>query len=417
MPDVTYNPDGKINFHISPDEIKEMLHFFPVSRIKEIAKKNDENKIGILIAIKTEQDDEKKRVENDLINALNNFLNSKNLTGAFNIIVLGKSDASKIDNTNWSEILVKKKAHLIIYGMVTKRSNKGINSYSLKLEAGVVHKPIPVVLSRLLSNEFAQLFPRERYFPVDDELLGFEVTTEWLGLSVEYMIGVAFYVSGNFGPAFLIFNDLQEKLNNISKSKDVEAIIQLKAKVPGRLVESSLSICAFLYNLYSYKRDKNLISEAKIFLNVIEHYSPREKRMKGLESIYYVLVEEDIDRALKAQKEAQDEIKSYNLGFLYFMKDQISEGIRMYQKAFKREIPLKTLIELEAFIQEYINKYPDKTQLYFASAIVNYKGKGDLKLAIEDFKKFIKLAGDEEKYSELVRLSKTYVQELLRKIS
>jgi hypothetical protein len=408
---------GGAAFEFTIKDIKDFLYEIPLSKIKDLMKSNnDKDKIGILVAIKTEHDDEKQRVENDLIRELNNFLNSKNLNGIFKISILDKNETSKIDNTNFGVTLKKKNSHLIIYGIVKKRSNKGVSGYSLKLEAGVAHNPIPVVLSGILSSEFSQLFPRERYFPIGDELLGFEVTAEWLGLSIEYMIGVAFHVSSNFGASFLIFSDLQQKLSNISKSADIEAVKQLKVKVPARLVDISLSICALLYNIYSYKRDKKLIAEAKTFLDIIDKYNPSEERMKNLASIYYLLVEENVDRALEVQKEVKgDPIQPYNLGFLYFMKEQIHEGMIMYLKALKREVSSKVFIDLESFIDEYINKYPNKIQLYFASAIINYRGKEDFKLARKDFKIFIKLAKSNIKYAELVRLSKIYMQELLRK--
>ena len=79
MPDITYSQKGnvpEIKAHISIEEIKEMLQS-PIERIKELTKKNTKDKIGILVAIKTENNEERKRVENDIAHELNNFLNSK----------------------------------------------------------------------------------------------------------------------------------------------------------------------------------------------------------------------------------------------------------------------------------------------------------------------------------------------------
>lgn len=410
-------PDGRKSFEISPDEVKQFLQT-PLSKIKEmVGKKNiDKNKIGIVVAIATEDEEERKRVENDITKELNNFLNSQSLIGLFDIILLSQKEAEKIDNTNWQEILKSKKGSLIVFGRVYKRGGK-VKNYAVKLEAGVIHNPIPVFLSKLISQEFSQLFPREQYFPVDDELLGFEVTADWIGLSVEYMVGIAFFVSSNLGPAFAILIDLNKKLKSFDNSQNITAIDQLKRKVPDRLVEVSLSICAFLYNTYSLKRDQRIIVDAKKYLDIISQYRPDEGKMKALEAIYYFLIEEDVDKAIAAFDKVDDPLKPYNLAFLYFFKDDVVQGLRYYKRALKRDLSGNVKNELEIFITETIDRYPDKYQLLFARAFINYKCRGDYKLAMEDFRKFIdKAYYEEKKYEELLRRSVIYNQELSRKI-
>lgn len=408
-------PDGKQSIDITIQDIKDLLEF-PIKKIKDLSKKNNKGKIGIIIAISTEEEDEKNRVDNDLVKELNKFLNSKNLIGVFNIIVLNKKEAEKIDSSNWINVVRSHSAHVIVYGHVSKRNKGGIKNYSLKFEAGVVHSPIPVVLSKLLSAEFSSLFPRERFFPVDDDLLGFEITAEWISLAVEYMVGVAFFVSRNLGLAFKIFSDLKEKLDNVSKIKDVEAIEQFKLKVPQRIIEVSLSICDFLYTTYSYKRDKNFIIETKKYLDVINSYNQEETRVKHFASIYYFLIEKDVVKAIQELRQFNDPLQPYNMGFLYFFKDEIEVGLRYYFKALKREVPSKSLIDIESFISDTLDDYPTKLQLYFSRGLINYKGKEDLKLALEDFKKFNSMAKNNPKYVELIRLSAIYVKEIYRSI-
>lgn len=418
MPEIEFNPsDGKIKGRITIDEIKELFHSLPTSRLKNFIKKNTKDKIGIVIAIKTEDGAVKKRVENDLVDGLNKFLNSKNLNGVFNIIVLGKSESSKINNVNWEKILREKKSHLIVYGSVLKRKNKGAENYVLRLEAGIVHNPIPVHLSRVISNEFASLFPRERNFPEDDELLGFEITAEWIGFVTQYMIGVAFYISGNPGHSFLILNDLLDKLRAVSKVKNISAVEELKKRVPLRLVEISISICQLLYNLYVAKKDKEFILETKNYLDVIEKFSPADDRIAEVSSIYYFLIEGDMRKAIERGRFSRYPTKPYNLGFLYFMMDDIDSGIRYYKSAFKRKITPQTLMEMESFIVDSIHTHPKKIQLHFSLGVINYKGKEDFALALNDFKKFIKAARGKKKYNQLSRLAMSYVSELKKKVN
>ncbi|HEX6976763.1 MAG TPA: hypothetical protein VF185_00185 [Patescibacteria group bacterium] len=410
------NPTGaEASLEVDPDEIKSFLAG-SFSKIINHNKKNPRNKIGILIAVSSEDNDEKKHIDNDLISELNKFLNSKNLAGLFNIISLDTKEAKEIDNTNWQKAVSRHKAHLIVYGHISKRNVNGIKNYSLKLEAGIVHNPIPIILSDLLSSEFAGIFPRERYFPTNDDLLGFEITTEWMGLSLEYMIGVALYVSRNLGLAYTLFEELDKKLNNISKTKGIEAVKHLKVKVPQRTIEVSLSICDFLYTTYSRKRDKKFIVDTRKYLDTIIKYNPKEKRAKNFLAIYYFLIENNAKKAIVCLKDLKDPIQPYNMGFLLFFIDEIHQGLRHYNRAFKRRIPSKALIDAESFMEETLNDDPTKVQIKFAMGLINYRGKEDYTLALEDFKNFVKTSKNNNRYPELLRLSKIYIQEIIKKI-
>ena len=380
------------------------------SFVKDLERKNKKEKIGIVVGIITEEDDERNRVDNDLIKEVNNFLNSKNLAGLFNIIKLDNEESKKIDNQNWLKVLEKFNAHLIIYGSVYKR-NAG-TGYSLKLEAGIRHEPIPVIVSNILSNDFASIFPRQRFIPKADDLLGFEITAKEIGLVAQYMVGVALLVSGYLPHSFTILTSLKEKIDSIT-TKEIQILDQLRDKTKNRIVDVSINICFFLYGLYSLQRDIKFIKDSKSYIDIIRRNSPLNNSVKHLEAIYYFLVDNNVNKAISTLLSFDDPLKPYNLGFLYFFKGDIAQGMKSYKKAFKRGIPGKTANELEIFVSDILEKYPEKYQLFFVRALINYRIRGDFKLALDDFKTFINKA--RYKYPDLIRLSEIYRQEIHKK--
>lgn len=399
---------GAIEFTIQ--DIKDLLHeSVSIPYIKVLRKRNGNNKIGILIAIFTEEEESQNRLDNDLIRDLKSTINSLNITPLFNIIQLDNVEAKKIDNENWIKYLKKYNSSLIIYGYVSKRNSK--SGYSIKLEAGVVHNPIPHIVSQVLSIDFASLFPRKKFIPEADDLLGFEITAKEIAFVAQYMVAVALFVSGLFGPAFNLFNALALQLN--SGGHDMG---RLKLKVGDRIADVSRSACYFLYDLYSLKRDKKLIRETKVYIDAFNQYKPQDVSLKNLEAMYYFIIESDADKAISVLSSFDMPVKVYNLAFLYFYINDIKNGLRVYKKAVKREVSERTKNELEVFISEAIEGNPQKKQLYFARGFLNYKARKDLRLSLEDFKNVINCCYYDEKYKEIVRLSTIYCQEIRRLI-
>ncbi|MDO8657417.1 MAG: hypothetical protein Q7K55_01655 [Candidatus Levybacteria bacterium] len=409
---ITKNTDGSISADIKVQDIKDILGIIPWSPIRNFLKRNKEDKIGIIIGITTEKEDEKNRVDNDLIKGVNNFLNANNLVGLFKIKSLDEEESKNIDNQNWLKVLEKYKSHLIIYGHVSKRNAE--KEYSLKLEAGVRHRPIPLIVSNILSSEFANLFPRQRFIPVTNDLLGFEITAKEIALVTQYMVGVALFMSGYLGFSFQVLSSLNDKIGSIL-SENIQILVPLKQKTQDRIVDISKSICFFLYGLYSLKRNIEFIRDSKSYIDIINRDRSSEKSVKHLESMYYFLIDNNVDKAIAALCSFDDPLKPYNLAFLHFFKNDFNQGMRYYKKAFKRDISGRTKNDLEIFISDTLEKYPEKYQLLFARALINYKCRGDFRLALDDFKDFIDKACSEDKYVELNRLSLIYIKEINRK--
>lgn len=402
-----------LGFEFTVQDAKDLLkEGVSSSFVQDLRRRNKKHKIGIVVGITTEENDERNRVDNDLIKEINNVLNSKNLAGLFNIIKLDNEESKKIDNQNWLKKLEKLEAHLIIYGSVYKRNAE--TGYSLKLDAGVRHEPIPAIVSNILSNDFASIFPRQRFIPKANDLLGFEITAKEIGLIAQYMVGVALFVSGYLGPSFIILTSLKEKIDSIT-TKEIHTLDQLRDRTKDRIVDVSINICFYLYNLYSLERNIDFIKDSKSYIDIVNRDRPLSNSVKHLESIYYFLVDNNIDKAISTLLSFDDPLKPYNLGFLYFFKEDIAQGLRYYKKAFKRDISGKTANELEIFVSDILEKYPEKHQLLFARALINYKIRGDFKLALDDFKIFINKVSSKHEYPELIRLSEIHLQEIHKK--
>lgn len=150
--------------------------------------KNAKNKIGVLVAVTTESRKEYVKLRADLISKIKEVVRIKRKENIFNVIELPEYYSSKIqDHPSSIKALEKAGAHFIIYGSCKKRMEQGINNYFMNLEATVLHKPIPQIISNKFSQEFAELFPRKVIFPIENEISGFEITKDLIGFVARYI--------------------------------------------------------------------------------------------------------------------------------------------------------------------------------------------------------------------------------------
>jgi len=265
------------------------------------------------------------------------------------------------------------------------------------------------------SKEFAELFPKRWTFPTDDELFGFEITQKWISLVSKYVVSIAAFISFDYYLSYKILKGLNEEISEITDTSGINAINEIAKRVPRRLSEVSVSICKRLNYYFAKTRKKNHIKDQNEYLILLKKIDPDNYIGHLARAIYEFLINDDIDKAINEVsnvKNPPDSTWLYNLAFLNAYKGDLTDAKRMYHKAFKGYVPSNVIFDTESFISDEIKSNPDKYQLYFARAYINYKAKGDYDLAIQDFKKFIELDKDKNKYEECVKLSKVYLEEI-----
>lgn len=375
--------------------------------------KNVKDKIGIVIAVVTENKKEYSQLKSDLVLRFKQSIETRNLGNFFNVIELPDYYASKIQDYPSSLMALEKtRAHFIVYGVCKKRLEGGKRHYFIISEATVIHKPIPKIISDKLSREFAELFPRSVRFPETNELSGFEITKEWMSFVARYIIGIAAFLSGDFTLSFNLFKELHDELK--STKIDIVQIKKLKTRMPQRISESALALLGRLYFVYRKTKNKSLLSEMKPFLDILKNIDPNNYPAHLLRGIYLFLVERNVKEALKEIKKSRNSLDAtwrYSEAFLFAYEGNLNKAEKSYKRAFKSEVTSDIIFQTEEFIYNVLEIEPEKHQLWYCLGMINWQAKGDKILAGGAFGKFLNYGGNSV-YSEQKRKVKQYLKQL-----
>lgn len=88
-------------------------------------------------------------------------------------------------------------AHLIIFGQCRVRLHRGQATYVLDLQEAVRHAPVPPEVSAQLSQDMRLALPNKMLIPVANEVEGFEITKDVVGIAAQYTLGIASLLSGD----------------------------------------------------------------------------------------------------------------------------------------------------------------------------------------------------------------------------
>ena len=353
--------------------------------------KNKKN-LGILIAITTENKEEYTHLKNDLIDKIRNTIEKHGMDKTFCVLELQEFRSKQIKNQTLAlHHLKKTKCDLIIYGLCKRRFNKeGGESYYIDAEAAVIHDPIPKIIGDQFSREFAELFPRKVTFQTKEEILGFEVTQQWMSVVARYIIAITLNFSKNFDESLLIFQELSEELK--SSNFNIEQINKLNSRMPKWIVVNSLNILNKKYFIYRKFKEFKFLEEMEPFLKLVSKIDPSNYHAHLMRAVFLFLAKRDVAGAKKEIKKSKNNIDvswRYSHAFLAAYEGNLDVAEKQYKKAFKCVVTADSLFQIEEFIYDVLAIEPDKCQLWYCIGMLNWKIKEDNKLATEAFNKFL----------------------------
>ncbi len=372
------------------------------------------NEIGILIAIKTDNEKVKIRLKNDFIKNITNEM--KSVSSNISILTLSEYHCEKLENSNnknlWQKYHYKSKAKLIIAGYADTRSHLNQDCYYLKLEESVSHSPIGKNISQVLVNEMINSFPRETLIPLNDEFFGFKLVSNLFGIASKYILGIACIYSSNFELALnyhlsLLAYKYDENTNipNIKKLlQNTKSFVSQEAVILAR--------CAYLQN--------NNLSEMKRYLEISKK---NEKSINYflLNGINSFLLNNDLKTAKQSILEAKklnnrDYTWAYSMGFLLAYEGDLSEAYHYYKLAFNNITSIATHIECEIFLRNIIEREPGKIQLWYCLGLIYYFSHEDYILAKDSFIEFKNKAIESKHFLDIIKYVDSYLDRIEKKL-
>lgn len=384
-----------------------------------IIPKNKTGHVGIVISIDSENEEERRVIESDLIRAMVSAFDDSKCHVKFKIIQLPPWHASRISDADAARIYLKKcRAHLLIYGIAKERVVNKKPSHFIKIRQIAAHAPIDISMSKSISDEMSSVMPGNILVDRENELIGLEITSLWIAEAAKYFIAIASMASQNF--------DLSESLLVDLKSSKFLARVDGSPAIPKlrQLVIFRLADVYFLKsrNAHNRWRKSRLISDLdETYLYIEKSYLTDQRYIYNYrlgKAIWHFCRQNNVNSAVIEIDKCRGSVDAswrYSLAFLESFNGNLDRAIDIYNKAFKRPAQPHVLFEVEEFITWVLGNNPEKYQLYFCLGLINMKGKHDKLLAIKDFQIFLEKC-EANKHEKARRLVNQYVQQLKREI-
>lgn len=380
--------------------------------------RNTKNKVGIVVAIFSENENERQKIKADFISKLKSDFQQEGILNFCNIIFLKNHFSKKIKESSnpreklW-KINKKIKAHFYVWGDVKKRPDGAEGEkYFLNFQGYVVHKPISQNLSQEISKDFSKVLPREVNFLEQRSFKGFEASAKLVHLAAKYIIGIAAFVSHDPQLAFRLHNGLKDQFNIL---KPLPPHLQdIKSRIPLLISDESLWIA-----MWYYYENKD-INSTKFYLAKSLSENNNNYGAWLFKAIIDFMIDKNIGEAFKSIERAENFSKNalewrYSKAFLYFWKEDYEKAIKLCQKIKQQsyQTEASTLDDVRKFNLDLLAEANPRVQLYFWIGYLSFFKQNNLPNALQDFENFEKFANsDNSKMSILKQKSSAYLRDI-----
>ncbi len=315
--------------------------------------KTPKNKIGFLISIATSNEDDAKKVKEDLVVPLKQLVKTGKTGKSFHFMELPQHLAEQILDPDQAQIIrAKSGAHFMLFGRMRKRLlDDGKLHHFFDFEGAVAHKPISDQVSKSLAVEFAELLPRKVQILPENDLFSFQFTSEWAEIVAKYIIGIAAACSGDIFYAEELYDDVSDRLNNHDKLFPVYS--KLTERLPIRKAEIYEAMATSIHRQWAVSYDPELMPQIKNWLDKIEPSQQSRSAVLNLKAICAFAIDKNADTAIdfikKLEKRANP-IWNLNMAFLYGFKKDLKHSIQQYRAAAQQSIQIDIINQVENFL-------------------------------------------------------------------
>lgn len=391
--------------------------------------KNKTNKVGIVVALTTENDKEKTRLKTDLLRRLGDLILDDHLEDWVTLIPLNNHQSKTIIPTlrahakavsltsdgsydpkkekYWTKIKKKINGHLYIFGHVSE-GQVGENKYFLDTNAFVLHPPLLPEVRKELSLDFVDVWSQQVNFLEKIEKVGFEFTANYWYTAAQYIIGCAAFASTDVTTALRLHESVQKRIG-ILKFRPTFARTQKRLN---ELLGAEHSILANYHTLQGEPQ------KAQEHLNKCLAADPKNYSghlIKARQEFF----EGNPKKALKtiealSRDAGRDRTWMYSQAFLLMYLERFDKALAAYRKianySFDNEVE-HIVPQIISFNESQLVREPNKIQSHFILGFIKLKKHINYPEALEHLETFIEKA-TESKYRLVLEEAKRCVDEL-----
>jgi hypothetical protein len=379
---------------------------------------NKRTKLGVLIAITSENKKQKIRIKNDFVKQLKELIQQNGLSDLINIIHLDQAKSksfirtiSKKDSQKkaWQKISKKIKAHFYIYGDIKERMD-GNNKYFLDLSSTIIHYPFNPLKKTAMSNSINEVWIKNHIIEENLEFKGFKITAELTFYGVRYIIGMAAFLSGDPYLALQLHENLYDDLESQKKLNKISPKFAFKLK-------SLISDECLVISRHQLESTKDYNS-ARAYLKKSTSFSNENYGGLLLKAILEYSLDKNPNKALKTIERAKayckgDATWKYSKAFLLFNLKKFQEGYSVYENIARNKFPMEIdrINQVIRFNEELLKSQPDHIQSIFIIGYLYLKKLENAPLALESLEKFLEKAKHKEDYFFLIDKAKQLLKE------
>jgi tetratricopeptide (TPR) repeat protein len=354
--------------------------------------KTQNGKLGFVISIACDDEKTAHLIRADFILTLRKLLRAGRLGKTFQVIEIPQHHAiSIVDMDDAQRVRIAARAQFMLYGRVRQRQVNSKDHHYLELDGVVAHKPIPLEISKRLSEEFSELLPRKIVIPKDNDLLAFQFTSDWTQLVAKYIIGVAASVSADLDYAEQLYLDVQERV--AVSPVNFPVIAKLRERVPKCIADIYKTRAHHAYILWAKTKEDGAMDLIGNFLAKIDQEKYGDYQLFNLHAIYAFVHDHDTGAAIewlnKIRSSDRESVWHLNMAFLYAYDGKLRLALSHYRKALATEINPEVIGLIEDFVCHFISVESEKYHLYYCLGFFNWKFKGDTLQAAKDFREFL----------------------------
>jgi hypothetical protein len=354
--------------------------------------RSPQEKVGFVVALFAESREEYNQVSCDFVDKLRELLSDDSLKYRFSFAALPKYYAQQIKNADDARVFVQKtRARFFLYGKARVRNVQGKPRHVLNLHGLVVHSPIAEEEQKNFTAEFSTLLPPDNIFiGMENDLAGFDFTSEWVNVVARYIIGVAAYYSYDFEYARSLFESLWPERQKFPK--DFPAMALIRKRLPVRLPEVYRILIHQLQLQWTKNWDPEIQEKVKPYLDRLQEIAPDDYFGHIVRAYWYFVACRDMRRAqaeIDACRGNRDATWRFSEAFLTAYRGDLVTAEHRYRDAFKRCRDGRLPLQIEDFIVRTLNQEPEKVQLHYFLGLINFLYKRDMESAMKDFQTFL----------------------------
>lgn len=376
------------------------------------APKTPSNKVGFLVSIYCSDEDDLKKIKEDLLIPLKQHIKGGKSGSIFHFMELQQHLAEEcIDTLEAQKIRIQSGAQFMLFGRVRKRIGEdGKQHYFFDLEGAVSHASVSEGVSKRLAEEFSELLPRKVEVLSENDLFSFQFTSDWAGIVAKYIIGIAAAISGDILYAEKLYDDVALSLADINGSFPI--FLKLKERLPIRKAEIYEAMASAWHKEWTIDYDHKKMQNVYTWIQKVDIQQKNRPGILGLYAICEFVLNQNVDKSLEYVKKLEqpsNPIWQLNMAFLYGYKGQLKQAIRHYRNASQLNVPIDTINQVEGFINWVLASNPELIHLNYILGFFNWQIRGDSLLAKNNFEAFLE-SSDEFLYSKERVLSAEWIE-------